>query len=230
MNAWLKLVRYHLLQKIFVTIPLAWLGFIFAVELAILAAVPVNPHAPERYMGGIATVFVIAFVMGVVSVAQSLPFGLTLGVDRRSYYLGTLGLGLALAAAYSLGLTLLQAVERATGGWGVSMDFFRVPFILDGAWYLTWLTSFVVLALMFVAGTWYGLVYRRWSLTGLWFFIACQVGVGLAAALALTWAHAWHAFGHFFATLSATGLTGVLAVLLFVLAVGGSATMRRVTV
>jgi len=230
MNVWLKLVRYHLLQKIFVAIPLAWLGFIFAVELAILAAIPVSSHTPQRYMGGLATVFVIAFVMGTVSVAQSLPFGLTLGLTRRTYYLGTVGLGLAMAAVYGLGLTLLQAIERASDGWGVSMDFFRVPFILNGAWYLTWLTSFVVLALMFVAGTWYGLVYRRWSLTGLWFFIACQVAVGLAAALVVTWVHAWHTVGHLFATLSATGLTGVLAVVLVALAIGGSATMRRVTV
>ena len=81
-----------------------------------------------------------------------------------------------------------------------------------------------------MAGTWYGLVYRRWSLTGLWIFIACQVAVCLVAALTVTWVHAWHSVGHFFATLSAAGLTGVLAVILVILAVGGSATMRRVTV
>ena len=67
------------------------------------------------------------------------------------------------------------------------MGFFRVPYILDGPWYLTWLTSFVVLTLLFVYGMWFGLVYRRWSLVGLVAFIAGQVTVLLAGALVATW-------------------------------------------
>ena len=63
---------------------------------------------------------------------------------------------------------MLQVIERATGGWGVHLHFFQVAYILAGPWYLTWLTSFVVLAVLFVYGMWYGLVYRRWNLLGLW--------------------------------------------------------------
>jgi hypothetical protein len=110
------------------------------------------------------------------------------------------------------------------------MRFFRVPWILDGPWYLTWLTSFVVLALMFVYGMWWGLVYRRWDLTGVVTFIAAQVVVLLAAALVVTWANAWANIGHFFTDLSAAGLTGVLAAVAVALLAGGSATMRRVAV
>jgi hypothetical protein len=66
----------------------------------------------------------------------------------------------------------LQAVERATGGWGLSLHFFRVPWIMDGPWYQTWLTSFVLLVLFFLYGMWYGLVFRRWSMPGLVAFIA----------------------------------------------------------
>ncbi len=86
-------------------------------------------------------------------------------MSRRSYYYtGTALLAVTLAAA-GLALTVLQAIERATGGWGVAMHFFRVSYILDGPWYLTWLTSFVALALLFVYGMWFGIVYRRWNLT-----------------------------------------------------------------
>jgi hypothetical protein len=123
-----------------------------------------------------------------------------------------------------------QAGERATGGWGLHLGFFRVPYILNGAWYLTWLTSFVALTLLFVYGMWFGLVYRRWSLVGLVGFVASQITVLTIAALAVTGAHAWHDIGHFFTALSAAGLTGLLAALMVVLLAGGFTTMRRVTV
>ncbi len=52
----------------------------------------------------------------------------------------------------------------------------------------------------------------------------------LAAALVATWAHAWPGTGHFFTTLSVVGLTGVLAAIAALLALGEFTTMRRVTV
>ena len=109
---------------------------------------------------------VFLFVCGALSMTRSLPFGLMLGVSRRSYYLGTALLIVLLGAVYGLALTVLQAVERATAGWGLGVHFFRVPWIMDGPWYQTWLTSFVLLVLFFLYGMWYGLVYRRWNVPG----------------------------------------------------------------
>jgi hypothetical protein len=110
------------------------------------------------------------------------------------------------------------------------LHFFRVAYILAGPWHLTWLTSSVVLALVFVYGMWIGLVYRRWNLLGLLAFLAAQVVAALGLVIISTHAHAWPAIGRFFSTLSAAGLTGLLAALTVVLLAGGYATMRRVTV
>ncbi len=110
------------------------------------------------------------------------------------------------------------------------MQFFRVPYILAGPWYLTWLTSFVALALLFVYGMWFGIVYRRWNLAGGVAFTVAQVAVVLVAVLLVSWADAWSAVGHFFTGLTATGLTGLLAGLAVLLLAGGHATIRRVTV
>src|ERR1017187_1388750 len=74
-----------------------------------------------------------------------------------------------------------------------------------------------------------GIVYRRWNLTGLLAFVAAQVTVLLAAALIITWAHAWPGVGRFFTSLTAAGLTGLLAVLAAALLAGGYATIRRAT-
>jgi hypothetical protein len=45
--------------------------------------------------------------------------------------------------------------------------FFPVPYLLAGPSYLSSLTSFVGLALMFAWGMWFGIVYRGWNLPGL---------------------------------------------------------------
>jgi hypothetical protein len=230
MTTYLNVARYHLVQRFnYLVLPWAILVFVFGVDAVILALTPAG-HTAHRYVGGLAALFVIGFLLGIQSVARSLPFGLTLGLSRRSYYLGTAFLALLLAAVVGVVTTVGQAIERTTGGWGMSMGFFRVPFILNGRWYLTWLTSFVALTLLFVYGMWFGLVYRRWGLVGLVTFVAGQITLLLFGALATTWTDAWHEIGHFFTALSAAGLTGLLAALAVVLLAGGFSTIRRLTV
>ena len=242
MKTWINIARYHAIRPaIYLGMPWAILAFSFAVNLIIFHLVPVGHHVivnghglipventAHHDTGAVAIIYIFFFVMGVFSIGQSLPFGLALGLSRRSYYTGTALFAVTLAAAVGLALTVLQAIERATGGWGVAMHFFRVPYILDGPWYLTWLTSFVALALLFVYGMWFGIVYRRWNLAGLLSFIAAQA---LAAVLLIIgMAHDWHGVGRFFTTLTIGGLTGLLAALAVVLLAGGYATMRHVTV
>ena len=242
MSTLVKVARYHLVQP-YQYVGVAWmfLTFIFAANVIIFGLIPVNYHTMltanglvsvvnARYTGALSSFFIIFFAVGVQSIGRSLPFGLALGVSRRSYYMGTALLAVVVACADGLALTALQAIERATGGWGVHMNFFRVAYLLNGPWYLTWLTSFVGLTLLFVYGMWFGIVYRRWSLTGTLVFIAAQITVLLAAALVVTWAHGWAGVGHFFTGLTAAGLTGLLAVLAVALLAGGRATIRRATV
>jgi hypothetical protein len=184
----------------------------------------------DGYTGGLTAIIIFYFVIGINSIGRSLPFGLALGVSRRSYYTGTALLGVAMALAAGLVLAGLQAIERATGGWGVRMGFFRVPYILDGPWYLTWLTSFVGLALLFTYGMWYGIVYWRWGVYGVLAFIGAQAAVVLAVLLSVAWANVWSGAGHFFTGLTAAGLTGLLAGVVLLLLAGGRATIRRATV
>jgi hypothetical protein len=137
---------------------------------------------------------------------------------------------LALGIAYGLALTVLQAIERASGGWGSSLHFFRVPWIMDGPWYQTWVTSFVLLVLFFLYGMWYGLVYRRWSVVGMVSFVVAQMLVALAVVAVVTLTHDWTAFGHFFTAVRAPALTGVLAVVTIALGLGGFGTIRRAAI
>jgi hypothetical protein len=232
MNTWVKVVRYHLIDWItFVGYPWAIQAFVFAINLIIFSNVaPAAGQHGQRYAGALAAIYIAFGLVGSRAVSSRLSFALALGVSRRSFYAGTALLAAGLAAANALALTVLQIIERATGGWGLSLHFFRVPYLLDGPWYLTWLTSFAGLAVMFVWGIWFGLVYQRWNLGGLLAFIAAQVTVVTIALVFAFRANIWHGVGRFFTVLTIGGLTGVLAVLAMLLLAGGYATIRRVTV
>jgi hypothetical protein len=244
MNTLINVARYHLAKRVdYLVLPWVWLAFAFAVDIIIFAMIPVGHHRvltangiilvqnhSPRDAGGLGAIVAIYFVLGIMSVARSLPFALAIGVSRRSYYAGTALLAVTLAVSYGLAITVLQAIERATNGWGVQTHIFRVPYILDGPWYQTWLTMSVALTLLFGYGMWFGIVFRRWSLIGSVAFASTQVTVLVIAALAITWSHSWPSTGHFFTTRSAVGLTGVLAALAAVLLAGGYTTVRRIAV
>ncbi len=225
-----KVARYHLVDRFsYTAFPWVILAFAFALVLTITASL--SPAPGHVYSSGaLSSIFIFFSFMGALSMIRSLPFAFAIGVSRRAYYAGTVLLAVALGAVYGLALAVLQVIERATDGWGMGLHFFQVAYILDGPWYLTWLTSFTGLALLFVYGMWLGLVYRRWNLIGLLAFGGAQVTVVGAGVVAATRADAWPALGRFFTTLAASGFTGLLAALAIVLLTGGYATMRRVAV
>lgn len=230
MNTWIKVARYQLTDRnMFVISPWSILTLDFLIVLVIVANIP-RSHGQVAYTGALAGIYVVLLISGAMNISRQLPFALALGVSRRSFYAGTALVALAVAAVYGLALTVLQLIERGTGGWGLNLHFFRVPYLLAGPWYLSWLTSFVGLALMLAWGMWFGIVYRRWSMVGLLSFIAVQVLALTAVLLIIAGANAWHSVSRFFTTLTIEGLTGLLAVLTVVLLAGGYATVRRLTV
>jgi hypothetical protein len=220
MTTWVKVARYDLERPaIYLVLP-SILPFSFAV-----GAVTTGRGNGHNAAGYLLTFFFYFAVQGMQTVSGSLPFGLTLGVSRRSFYSGTALLGMTLAVMSGLVLTALQAIERATGGWGLSLHFFRVPYLLNGPWYATWLTSAVILFALFIYGMWYGIVYLRWGSLGPVAFVAAQALVVVAGAVVATFEHWPVRF-----TGSAVDLTGVITALAVLLLAGGQATIRRAAV
>jgi hypothetical protein len=227
MSTWVKVARYNLLRPS-ICLLLPWI-LPSAFALGAVTAGRGPGHNATGYLFGFFSFFA---VQGWQTIGRSLPFGLALGVSRRSFYFGTALLGLALALVSGLVLTALQAIERATDGWGLSLHFFRVPYLLNGPWYATWLTSAIGLFALFVYGMWYGIVSLRWGMPGTLAFIAAQALVVVAGSVVVSFGH-WHVFASAVgssAGLTALGLTGVVAALVVLLLAGGHATIRRATV
>jgi hypothetical protein len=215
MSSVIKVARYHLARQpvLFVTIPWAMLIVTLAIDVAR------GGNVFKNFLFAIAFYF---FAAGAQRIGRWLPFGLALGVTRRSFYAGTALLGVSLSLVTGLVIAGLQAIERATGGWELSITFFRVPHLLNGPWYATWLTSFAGLSLVWLYGMWYGIVNLRWGVPGLLSFVVVQA----LAVLAFLWSGA----GGQVDSLSALGQTGIIAALAVVCLAGGHATVRRVTV
>ena len=218
MNTMIKVARYHLVRPLlFVGLPWATLAVAFAADAA---------RGDGTFHAGVFVLFIMFFVTGVQRIGGWLPFGLALGATRRSFYAGTALLGVSMSLVSGLVIAGLQAIERATGGWGLSITFFRVPHLMNGPWYDTWLTAFVLLSALFVYGMWYGIVNQRWGILGLIAFMAAQV----VAALAVRVAYGWSGIGGHLASLGPLNQTCDIAVLAVVFLAGGHATIRRITV
>jgi hypothetical protein len=214
MNTWVTVARYHLVRPVlFVTLPLACMAIIFALNAI---------RGGGTFNGGLITIVFFFFAIGVQRIGRWLPFGLALGVTRRSFYAGTALLGLSMSFIYGLVIAGLQAIERATDGWGLAITFFRVPHLLTGPWYVTWLSSFVGLSALFVYGMSYAIVNHRWGILGLLAYLGIQVLVALAVS--------WSGLGGQVTSLSGLDLTGAAAALGVLLMAGGQATIRRVAV
>jgi hypothetical protein len=225
-----RVARLHLVDRYSYTW-LVWgvLGFAFAVNLAIFAVLP-QTQPDGNYTGALMTIYIFMLVIGVQAATKFLPFALTLGVSRRTYYLGTVALVVGLCALYSAVLTVLWWIEGLTDGWGLQLHFFRVPWILDGPWYQVLLTNVVLLFLVFVFGLWSGLVYRRFALVGSVVFFAALTLVVVGAAILLTWWEAWPAVGRFLADLNIVTASLLLAAVAVMISLGGYLTIRRITV
>lgn len=225
-----RVARLHLVDRFGYTW-LVWgvLAFTFAVNLAIFGVLP--PTQPTGdYTGALVTIYIFMLVIGVQAAVKFLPFAMTLGVSRRTYYAGTLTLVVGLCALNAVLLTVLWWLEGVTDGWWMQLHFFRVPWILDGPWYQVLLTNFVLLATVFLFGLWSGLVYRRFGLIGSVLFFAALTLVLVGAVILITWADAWPQVGRFLADLNILDASLLMAVVALAIGLGGYLTIRRITV
>ena len=122
MNNVLLAARLHLLHRAVLLTPWLVVLGIFAMSIAprALLAAPVGDGI------SMAPILLPILVLAVFfrAVTQVVPYGLSLGLTRRSSYAGTALTALAIALGSGVVLTLLTALERASGGWGTDFRFF----------------------------------------------------------------------------------------------------------
>lgn len=206
------------------------LGIAFAINLVIFALVPDPPAGEPKVTGAILSIYVFMLIAHLQSMTQVFPFALGLSVTRRDFFTGTSLLIVAQSLVQGILLTIMLGIERLTGGWGMDLSFFGVPFLVQDNWFLQALVYTVPFLLLSFASIFAGTVYKRWGQFGVYVLMIGGLVLLGAAAVITTWQQAWGAVGRFFADTSALVLlAGYPLVLSVLLAAAGYLALRRAT-
>ncbi|MBM9468856.1 hypothetical protein [Nakamurella leprariae] len=225
-----NVVRMHLVDRYGYTfLPWGILALVFGLTYAIFAVVH-PPSYEDSATGGLSTMFIFLTVIGIQTATRTLPFAMSLGISRRSYFLGTWLLGVVLSAVFAVLVAVLAEIEMTTRGWGVNLRFFAIPWLLDGPWYQNLATSFILLMLFMAAGMWSGLIHQRWGVPGNVVFLAGWAVLAAAAILVITWRGWWGDIWRFLAEADMIGVIGVFALLALGALTGTYLTIRRIVV
>lgn len=120
-----RVARLHLVDRFSYTwLVCGVLAFTFVVNVGIFAALPQTQPSGD-YTGALITIYIFMLVIGVQAAIKFLPFAMTLGVSRRTYYVGTVALVAGLCGLYSVVLTALWWLEDLTDGWWMKLHSFR---------------------------------------------------------------------------------------------------------
>jgi hypothetical protein len=232
-----SVARLHLANP-WTAIILPWMimGFIFIGNLAIWAII-LGAASPEDradireglgYSGSTTYFFVYIMVLAVQAIAVTFPFALGYGVTRRDYYLGTALVFTVLSAMFSIGLTILAAIEDATGGWGMGGRLFTT-FYFGEDWLQRLFIFFVTFLFFFFVGMSAASIWVRWKANGLVAYFVGLAIIVIGGGALLTFTNSWGAFGQFFATAGLVGSFAWSLVITVIAAVGGYLVLRRAT-
>lgn len=187
---------------------LSWPWAILASSLLInvLLFASIGEIPDNTTTGGLASIYVMTFIASMVMIGQDFPFAVGLGLTRRNFYAGLSLLLLVQSLAYGAILYLLKLVEAGTGGWGITLRFFDLPFLGDhnpAVQILIYATPFVALCFL---GTCLALVHKRWGANGIFALLLATVLLLGGLVVLVSWQRWWGAVGQWFTEQTPLGL------------------------
>jgi hypothetical protein len=205
--------------------PVALLGFILLINIV----VGLIAGSPGFTTGGLTAAYIIAATTQLTAMTQFFPFSLGLSLTRREFYAGTWLFVLVQSMFIAVVLAAALAVERATGGWGARLGFFRFGVPDDANPFVAALIFVAVLLAASGAGAVFGIVFKRYGQLGVWVVILGLVLALTATAAYIGWRQAWPQVIGAFADPSTAALIGYPLLVAVVLAGAGWLGLRRAT-
>ncbi|MCZ2825808.1 MULTISPECIES: hypothetical protein [unclassified Modestobacter] len=196
MNRVLGAARLQLINPL-VSIGIAWaiVALAFAVNVAIWAVADVETRADESNTGGLAALYITVLVTFIQAVTMMFPFAMGLSLSRRVFYLGTALVAVIEALGYGLVLSALTAIENATNGWGVGLDFWAPGAVDVGNPALQVVVFAVPMLACAFLGMGLGVLFKRWGTAGVYALTAASIIGAGGLVLLLTWRQAWDELG-----------------------------------
>jgi hypothetical protein len=165
------------------------------------------------YPGGFVFVCVIMFIWGMMNLADTFPFALGWSCRRTDFFLGTTVIVVVVSGVTAVLWVFCSLLEIETGGWGLELSYFHLPYLTNGSLIEQLWIYFVVLANMYVLGSVIGGISQRFGRTGIVLFLL--VVLLLLSLFALVWTALrwWGALFQWFGQFTAFELTlGLLPV------------------
>ncbi|RBY77581.1 hypothetical protein DQ238_14285 [Geodermatophilus sp. TF02-6] len=226
----LAAARLHLVNPLQVLgIPWGIVALSFGVNLVIWALTDVGSQPTGGFTAGVVSLYITVTVIFALAVTQLLPFAMGISLSRRTFYLGTALVAVAQSLWYGVLLSVLTAIEDATGGWGVGLDYFAPAGLdVDNAALQIPVSGAPMLAFAF-AGVGMGVIAKRWGPAGIWYGITGAIVVFGGLAILFTWRRAWDDLGRWLTEQSVPAVAVVLPVVVAgVFAVVAWVGLRRV--
>ncbi|WP_120003563.1 hypothetical protein [Nesterenkonia muleiensis] len=169
--------------------------------------------------------------MAAYAASHTFPFSMALSYSRRVFVIGVfLAFGLvslAFGAAFALG----AGVERLTGGFGLEVYVFDLPYLTQGAGGVASAGALAAGLCLFLMmfGFFWAILYRRVSITMVWVVIIGLVIILLGAAMLVTQNSGWATVWRWFVEQSALSLAGWMVLPVIGITAVNYAVIRRAT-
>jgi hypothetical protein len=151
-----------------------WMGlmlqFLVALIVILIITLLFGGKTPF-YPGGLITICVIMFIMGIVSLTDTFPFALGFGVRRTDYVLGTTVMAVEVSTVTAVLWLLCSLLEIVTGGWSIELYYFHLPYFNDGSLIEQFWVYFMVLANLYFLGFVVGSIHQRFGRAGTLIFL-----------------------------------------------------------
>ena len=193
MNAIHSIMRLHTKNKYawFIT---PWIAVLSSFIVGLFISLLLGGNK-AIYFGGVFSIYIFAFVQGIVTLNDTFAFALGLSARRVDYFLGTALLALILNAAIAFCLVLLAFIERSViVGWGASLHFFALIYVNDGSLGEQLWVSFALLIHMYFLGFGFGSVYLRFGKSGMWVSLVLVCVFLSGFAFISTYLRWWYVF------------------------------------
>jgi hypothetical protein len=150
-----------------------WMGLLiqFLATLIVILIILLFGGKTPFYPGGLIAICAIIFYVGIVTLNDTFPFALGWSCRRTDYVLGTTVMAVAVSAVTAVLWLLCSLLEIVTGGWGVELHYFHLPYFNDGSLIEQFWVYFVLLANMYFLGFVTGSIYQRFGRTSTLIFL-----------------------------------------------------------
>lgn len=182
-----------------------WMGLMiqFLATLLVILILLLFGGKTPFYPGGLIAICAIMFYVGIVTLNDTFPFALGWNCRRTDYVLGTTVMAVEVSAVTAALWLLCSLLEGVTGGWGMELHYFHLPYFNDGSLIEQFWVYLVLLANMYFLGFVIGSIYQHVGRVGILIFLL--VVFLLIGIFSLIWTYLrwWGAFFHWFSLFTA---------------------------